>query len=113
MKLRYEIRDRQHPKWRGQRFTNLDRARRELATGILVAGLVAGCAANGYPSPGGTPADRPPAFDCQEDELMVWRDAPKTAVCVNEDEYVHAAAARAGWVPAGPGDRHLFPLLPR
>ena len=30
MRLRYEIRDNHHPEWRGQRFTSLDRAQREL-----------------------------------------------------------------------------------
>ena len=29
VKLRYELRDTHHPDWRGQRFTELDRARRE------------------------------------------------------------------------------------
>ena len=34
MDRRYEIRDREHPGWRGQRFTSLDRARRELAHAV-------------------------------------------------------------------------------
>jgi hypothetical protein len=34
MKLRYELLDTHHPGWRGQRFTSLDRARRELAQAI-------------------------------------------------------------------------------
>ena len=37
MKLRYEIVDKQHALWRGQRFSTLDRARRELAHAVPVS----------------------------------------------------------------------------
>jgi len=28
-----------------------------------------------------------PVFNCQEDELLVWKDARHTAQCVNVEEY--------------------------
>jgi hypothetical protein len=31
-----------------------------------------------------------PVFNCQEDELMVWANARKTAVCINIEEYQEA-----------------------
>jgi hypothetical protein len=34
MKLRYEIKDRENPSSRGQRFTNLERAENELARSV-------------------------------------------------------------------------------
>ena len=38
MKQRWEIVDGHNPTWRGQRFSSLDRARRELALAVGVAG---------------------------------------------------------------------------
>lgn len=38
MNLRYEIRDTHHPKWKGQRFSTLERARREMTFSVGVPG---------------------------------------------------------------------------
>lgn len=42
------------------------------------------------------PGESFPTFDCQEDELMVWVDAPTDAECVNEGEYAHQLHVEAG-----------------
>lgn len=34
MSLRYEIRDNEHPTWKGSRYSSEDRARRELAQAV-------------------------------------------------------------------------------
>ena len=36
-----------------------------------------------------------PIFNCQEDELMVWRDARKTGLCINIEEYQASIEALA------------------
>jgi hypothetical protein len=76
---------------------------------LVAAGILAGCGG----AHGAQLDTRPqrPVFDCQEDELMVWRDAPTIGLCVNVEEFVHAAHALAGHAPASPEDERLAPYV--